>query len=139
MIDNELYVAEELDTFLEARQVGQPIELPPDLPLEEWQLADKLLGISTNVLPNAQFLDNLENQIQAAARRSKTTGISSDKTNPIGKRRELTDAYSINPQFRGRQPLDMSVAASIVIDSLRIFLAPASFPPSEWHERRPYE
>ena len=56
MIDRELYEAEELDMYVEAHQAGQPAELPPDLPLNEWRLADKLLGISAIARPNAQFL-----------------------------------------------------------------------------------
>lgn len=81
MMDQELYAAEELDTFVDSRQLGQPVEPPPDLPLKEWQLADEFLRISAVVLPNDQFLDDLESQIQSVARKS--TGVSSHKTSPI--------------------------------------------------------
>jgi hypothetical protein len=137
MIDKELSMAEELDTFVEARQVGQPIELPPDLPLEEWQLADELLGISAVVLPNDQFLDYLVNQTQSAARKSKTSGIPENRITSIGQSLQFATRRSPYPQFRRTPSSWLSTVASMIIDVLIVCLAPASLPQSEQYKRTP--
>lgn len=73
MFDRELCIAEELDAYVEACQVGQRTECLADLPVDEWCLADKLLRLSAIARPDVQFLAKLEIQIFEAARKSVET------------------------------------------------------------------
>ena len=68
MIDKELYEAEELDSYIETHQSGQAAQPQLDLPLDEWCLAEKLLGLSAVAQPDDHFLIKLENEIHQTAR-----------------------------------------------------------------------
>jgi len=73
MFNKELYEAEELDFFVETLRAGRAALSQLDLQKGQWDLAEKLLGISAIAQPDIDFLVNLENQIHETARKPDAT------------------------------------------------------------------
>jgi hypothetical protein len=124
MFNKELYEAEELDFFVETLRAGRAALSQLDLQKGQWDLAEKLLGISAIAQPDIDFLVNLENQIHETARKPDATIVLENyNLYTVEHSERSVGRTALFLQSNKTRLLWLPLVASITIILLRLFLA----------------